>query len=343
MRKKIIIDGKETNYSVTDDAHIYNDRTGRELKGTYATNEYHSVQLIIDGKSKTFMFHRLVAQAFCENPNGYTIVDHIDRDKHNDNASNLRWVCASTNSLNCEKQEPTKRKKYDGDFTEKPWVPVLGHPMYMVSNDGEVVSLKTNRYMVPQDRHGYKRVNMDGSLYSIHVVVWESFNNQKKESGIEIDHIDGNRSNNCLSNLRPVNHSENMSNSYNNGHQNQYKVAQYDLQGNYIQTFPTFRAAARELDTYECAIREAANRHGTSCGFYWIRENDSTTIGEIINEWVPEGFTICVDYPNYCINNEGQVYNKKTKKLTPIKYWADGSNPYIEIKGKHVFIKNLMP
>jgi hypothetical protein len=43
MKKKIIINNKETNYSVTDDAKIFNDKTGRELKGTYSTNEYHSV------------------------------------------------------------------------------------------------------------------------------------------------------------------------------------------------------------------------------------------------------------------------------------------------------------
>jgi hypothetical protein len=43
MKKKIIIDGKETNYSITDDAKIFNDTTGKELKGTYKTNEYHSV------------------------------------------------------------------------------------------------------------------------------------------------------------------------------------------------------------------------------------------------------------------------------------------------------------
>ena len=82
MRKKIIIDGKETRYFVSDDGKVYNDKTGRELKGTYTTNEYHSIQLRIDNKSRTFMVHRLVAEAFCENPNGYTIVDHIDRDKH---------------------------------------------------------------------------------------------------------------------------------------------------------------------------------------------------------------------------------------------------------------------
>lgn len=343
MRKKIIIDGKETNYSVTDDAHIYNDRTGREIKGTYATNDYHSVQLTIDGKPKTFMFHRLVAQAFCENPNGYTIVDHIDRNKHNDSASNLRWVCASANSLNCEKQAPTKRKKYEGDFTEKKWASVLEHPSYMVSEDGEFVSLKTNCYLTPQDRHGYKRVSLDGKLYSAHVLVWESFYDLKKEAGMEIDHIDGDRGNNKLSNLRAVNHSENMNNSYNNGHANLKPVGQYDLEGNYIKTYASCCEAAREFNIYEAAIRSAANRHGTSCGFYWIFEDDPTTIEQAMTEWVPEDFTICINYPNYCMNSKGEIYNKLTKKLTPIKYWADGTNPYIEIKGKHVFVKDLMP
>lgn len=110
MKKKIIINGKETNYSVTDDAHIFNDITGKELKGTYSTNEYHSVQLVIDGKPKTFMFHRLVAEAFCENPNNYTIVGHIDRNKHNDIASNLRWVTQQQNSKNCIKKLHEKIK-----------------------------------------------------------------------------------------------------------------------------------------------------------------------------------------------------------------------------------------
>lgn len=138
MRKKIIIDGKETRYSVTDDARIFNDKTGRELKGTYKTNEYHSIQLTIDGKPRTFMFHRLVAEAFCENPNGYTIVDHIDRDKHNDNASNLRWVDAKTNSKNVDfsSRKKSKIEYYEGDFTECRWEPTYGIKGYMVSEYG---------------------------------------------------------------------------------------------------------------------------------------------------------------------------------------------------------------
>lgn len=34
--------------------------------------------------------HRLVAEAFLDNPNHYTDVDHIDKNTYNNNVSNLR-------------------------------------------------------------------------------------------------------------------------------------------------------------------------------------------------------------------------------------------------------------
>lgn len=342
MRKKIIIDGKETNYSVTDDAHIYNDITGKELKGTYTTNEYHSIQLVIEGKAKTFMFHRLVAQAFCENPNGYTIVDHIDRNKQNDNASNLRWVSGSTNSLNVGERKYREAQWYDGDFTEKEWRIVYGFPDYMVSEDGEFVKIKTKRLLLMQDRHGYLRVQLNGKYYSSHVKVWESFNEQAVLKGMEIDHIDGNKQNNCLSNLRLSNHSDNMNNAYLNGHLNQIAVKQYDLDGNYIKTFSTCCEAAREYGVYEAAIRSAADRHGTSCGFYWVKENDNSSIHEIMNEWVPEGFTIIPGHSTHCINEKGEVYGKRNKKLVPVHYRPNGA-PYINLDGKRINIDKLLP
>lgn len=344
MRKKIIINGQETNYSIIDDAHLYNDKTGKELKGTYSTNEYHSVQLVIDGKPKTFMFHRLVAEAFCENPNGYTIVDHIDRDKHNDNASNLRWVDASTNAKNCEKKPRRKMQKYGGNFTEKKWYPVFGfEDYYKVSEDCEFVKLQNLQYLALSERHGYYRVTLAELSYSAHVKLWESVNRQVVPKGFSIDHIDGDKSNNRINNLRLSTYSDNIRNAYANGHKGQVAVKQYSLQGGYIRTYSSIREAALDNNILEAGLKEAVNRHGTSGGYYWLRENDPTTIEKVINNWVPEGFTIIPDYPTYCINQKGQVYNKRNKNFVPIHYRVDGVTPYVVLKSKRINIENLMP
>lgn len=289
------------------------------------------------------MFHRLVAQAFCENPNNYTIVDHIDRDKHNDNASNLRWVDASINAKNILPKIYKEKKKYLGDFTEKAWKVIQNYPDYMVSENGEFVKIKNNYYLLQQKRNGYLRVLLDGTYYSAHRIIWETFYNQTLSRKEEIDHIDGNKANNKIDNLRLVSHIDNMKNAYHNGHRGQVAVKQYALNGEYLKTYPTIREAALDNNILEAGLKSATDRHGTSGGFYWLRENDPITIEEVMNSWVPEGFTIIPEYPTYCINKKGQVYNKRNKNFTPIHYRADGITPYVIINSKRINIENLMP
>lgn len=66
----------------------------------YENNKgYYRVALCKDGKTKFILTHRLVAMAFIDNddPEVKTTVDHIDGDKHNNQANNLRWLSLGDN------------------------------------------------------------------------------------------------------------------------------------------------------------------------------------------------------------------------------------------------------
>lgn len=62
------------------------------------------------GKSRTTRVHRLVAEAFLENPQGMEQVDHIDCDKSNNKVSNLEWVTARENTRRAFKNNLVRRK-----------------------------------------------------------------------------------------------------------------------------------------------------------------------------------------------------------------------------------------
>lgn len=96
------IEGFE-NYSVSDNGFVRNDKTGRILKTRMGTTGYYQVNLCLDGIIFSKTVHRIVAQAFCSNPNNYEIVDHIDRDQKNNHFSNLRWCDYSQNNRNRNK------------------------------------------------------------------------------------------------------------------------------------------------------------------------------------------------------------------------------------------------
>ena len=44
--------------------------------------------------------HRLLGIHFIENPDNHPVIDHIDRNRHNNNIENLRWVTYSGNVKN---------------------------------------------------------------------------------------------------------------------------------------------------------------------------------------------------------------------------------------------------
>ena len=106
MEYKIYKDAMESYRVYSDGTVIKNARPGargyirpeRKLIPHKNNQGYDRVSISVNGKPKEVFVHRLVASLFCQNPNGYKIVDHIDGDKNNNNASNLEWVTSSENN-----------------------------------------------------------------------------------------------------------------------------------------------------------------------------------------------------------------------------------------------------
>lgn len=70
----------------------------KKLKQHMHSQGYKVVVLTKNGESKKAFVHRLVADAFVENPNGYPVVNHIDEDKTNNFADNLEWCTVRYNT-----------------------------------------------------------------------------------------------------------------------------------------------------------------------------------------------------------------------------------------------------
>ncbi len=85
------IDGYE-NYKVSNRGRIRNTKTKNDLNGGVNNCGYVKISLYRDNKQKIFQLHRLVAQAFVENPEHKELVRHIDGDNLNNDFSNLYWV-----------------------------------------------------------------------------------------------------------------------------------------------------------------------------------------------------------------------------------------------------------
>lgn len=62
------------------------------LKPQERRHGYLSVWLYQGGKGKQISVHRLVANEFCDNPNCFEEVNHINEDKQDNRAINLEWV-----------------------------------------------------------------------------------------------------------------------------------------------------------------------------------------------------------------------------------------------------------
>ena len=94
------IPGYEDLYQITTLGRVYSTRRHMFLAGGKNSKGYRLVNLYRNGKGKTMKVHRLVATAFVPNEDGLEQVDHIDQNKTNNAAWNLRWASSAQNKAN---------------------------------------------------------------------------------------------------------------------------------------------------------------------------------------------------------------------------------------------------
>lgn len=275
--KPIIIDGIKTNYVVRDDGTVWNTKKGREMIGTYERNEYRSVQILVEGKRKSIMVHRLVAEAFCDNPNNYTIVHHIDGNKDNNRAENLEWVTTQKNNeKTCRDMKHCAKPTYcevqlDENWKCLEWI----DRNYYINRDGVLWNSKNKLLLVGSYRNGYHRYSIGRKICSAHILVWQAFKGEIPE-GYYIDHIDNDRSNNCLDNLRMVTQSENMYHTMENGHACQVPILMLDENKNVIKEYSSIAKVLEEIDISRPTLLSIIVNGRKYNGNYYVRkENDA--------------------------------------------------------------------
>ena len=82
------IPGYDGAYQVSNLGRV---RSIRIMNPFTLNSGYLGLSLYKDKKEKHFLIHRLVASAFCENPNNFSQVNHKDENKMNNCADNLEW------------------------------------------------------------------------------------------------------------------------------------------------------------------------------------------------------------------------------------------------------------
>ena len=85
------------NYSVSNLGNV----KSKTKKLSVNEKIYSYVVIYLKGERRTFLVHRLVANAFIPNPENKEQVNHKDGNKLNNRVENLEWVTRSENAIHC--------------------------------------------------------------------------------------------------------------------------------------------------------------------------------------------------------------------------------------------------
>ncbi len=230
-----------------------------------------------------YRIHRLVAEVFISNEINKPIVNHKDGNKLNNNLCNLEWVSYKENTNHAIntgliKRNPSsykfnKIKNYDLSGGKQ----ILNYENYYIFPDGNIYNIKTKILLKHfKKADGYMSVGLSKegkcTLFLIHVLLAKTFIPNPDNKSI-VNHKDGNKINNNISNLEWVTHSENILHAYNTKLNNSRKVIfnfiiQYNLQNKEIARFKSIAEASKKTNINRNSIWKVCNNKQKTGGNY---------------------------------------------------------------------------
>ncbi len=310
------------NYCISDHARIWSRNHGKCIK-LNTRYKYHCARLYRSGKRKELAVRNLVASHFIKRKGEFEILRHKDGDEMNSSFKNLEII--SINTLLCE----ISSKNSDISDKKEQWRPIKRYNgYYYISDKGNVFSRYIMDHMKLQtDGNGYKYVLLQKGGKKKHSrinrLVARHFIGEIPTK-YEVDHVNWQRDQNHLTNLRIVTMSENRKNKSMES-SGKRPVIQYDENMNRLREFSSVSDAARILGLNSPHIISCCRGRQKTTGRYkWqykffrpdkkkkiftLRDDEEIKCLGIING---------KDLSNYEVTNQGRVKHKDRKvELTP--------------------------
>lgn len=206
----------------------------------------------------------------------------------------------------------------------------LGYPNYKISNTGRISNIKTGYKLKGSIQHGYRGVkipNIEGKVKfcPIHRLVALIFLGKPDDKKLSVDHINRDKLDNRVQNLRWATHSLQIKNRIQKNPKS-FEVLQYDLKDNFIRSWKSAKEAAETLDFKRNGITQCCNGyHTTYKKFKWKYPDvviDPTEIWKIIDR---EKFGMVM------VSNKGRI---KRRSIQP--NFGNISNGYYYAQLKNI-------
>lgn len=132
------------------------------------------------------------------------------------------------------------------------FLPIPNYEEYLINKEGKVYSKKTNKYLGSRQEEGYIKINLlnpktnSWTPKGVHRLVMETFSPVEDMEEKFVDHIDGNRSNNNIDNLRWVSPHINARLCAENNKEIYDIIREYIIKNGYNQTLEKIKNALKE-------------------------------------------------------------------------------------------------